>query len=98
MDSPVRVQSSQRKSKVAVRKTLQEDAPIRPQITPNLLENFSECLLPPVKALLQSQKELCTVSTEELKEEQDSFNEVTFLCFEDETAVASKIPSKPHHG
>uniref|UniRef100_A0A6J0UGT6 A-kinase anchor protein 11 isoform X1 n=1 Tax=Pogona vitticeps TaxID=103695 RepID=A0A6J0UGT6_9SAUR len=90
MDSPVRVQSSQRKSKVAVRKTLQEDAPIRPQITPNLLENFSECLLPPVKALLQSQKELCTVSTEELKEEQDSFNEVTFLCFEDETAVASK--------
>ncbi|XP_062982038.1 A-kinase anchor protein 11 isoform X2 [Elgaria multicarinata webbii] len=53
-------------------------------------KSFSECALPPMKALLQSQKELCTVSTEELKEEQDNFNEVTFLCFADETTVAPK--------
>ncbi|KAJ6661671.1 hypothetical protein lerEdw1_013193 [Lerista edwardsae] len=36
--------------------------------------NFSECALPPIKTLLQSQKELCTVSAEDLKEE-DNFNE-----------------------
>ncbi|KAJ7324541.1 hypothetical protein JRQ81_017561 [Phrynocephalus forsythii] len=72
MDGPIRIQSSQRKSKVAVRK------------------NFSECALPPMKSLLQSEKELCTLSTEELKEEQDNFNEVTFLCFEDDTAAVSK--------
>ncbi|XP_042313543.1 A-kinase anchor protein 11 isoform X2 [Sceloporus undulatus] len=53
-------------------------------------KSFSECALPPIKTLLQSQKELCTVSTEELKEEQDNFNEVTFLCFADQTAVIPK--------
>ncbi|KAH0624438.1 hypothetical protein JD844_031867 [Phrynosoma platyrhinos] len=53
-------------------------------------KSFSECALPPIKTLLQSQKELCTVSTEELKEEQDNFNEVTFLSFADQTAVIPK--------
>ncbi|XP_053162438.1 A-kinase anchor protein 11 isoform X2 [Hemicordylus capensis] len=72
MDGPSRVRSSQRKTRISMKKS------------------FSECALPPMKVFLQSQKELCTVSTEELKEEQDNFNEVTFLCFADETAVAPK--------
>ncbi|XP_053253239.1 A-kinase anchor protein 11 isoform X4 [Podarcis raffonei] len=53
-------------------------------------KSFGECSMPPMKALLQSEKELCTVSAEELKAEKDNFNEVTFLCFADETAVAPK--------
>ncbi|XP_061485320.1 A-kinase anchor protein 11-like [Rhineura floridana] len=52
--------------------------------------SFGEFSLPPMKALLQSEKELCTVSTEDLKEEQDNYNEVTFLCFADDTAIAPK--------
>ncbi|XP_066475879.1 A-kinase anchor protein 11 isoform X2 [Tiliqua scincoides] len=53
-------------------------------------KSFSECALPPIKILLQSQKELCTVSTEELKEDEDNFNEVTFLGFAGETTTAPK--------
>nr|XP_056717850.1 A-kinase anchor protein 11 [Euleptes europaea] len=51
--------------------------------------SFRDCTLPPMKEWLQSQKELCAVSMEEL-EEDSCFNEVTFLCFADETAVAPK--------
>ncbi|XP_007425894.1 A-kinase anchor protein 11 isoform X1 [Python bivittatus] len=53
-------------------------------------KNFSESSLSPMMALLQSQKQLCTISTEELTEEQENFNEVTFLCFANDTAIASK--------
>ncbi|XP_077200184.1 A-kinase anchor protein 11 isoform X2 [Paroedura picta] len=52
-------------------------------------KSFSDCALPPMKVWLQSQKELCTVSTEEL-EGKGHFHEVTFLCFADETAMAPK--------
>ncbi|XP_060089559.1 A-kinase anchor protein 11 [Heteronotia binoei] len=52
-------------------------------------KSFSDCALPPMKVWLQSQKELCSISTEEL-EEKGQFNEVMFLCFADETAVAPK--------
>ncbi|XP_063160635.1 A-kinase anchor protein 11 [Candoia aspera] len=53
-------------------------------------KNFSESSLSPMMALLQSQKQLCTISTEELTEEQENFNEVTFLCFANDTAIAPK--------
>ncbi|XP_048349075.1 A-kinase anchor protein 11 isoform X2 [Sphaerodactylus townsendi] len=52
-------------------------------------KSFSDCALPPMKVWLQSQKELCVVCTEEL-EERGYFNEVTFLCFADETAMVPK--------
>ncbi|XP_044304139.1 A-kinase anchor protein 11 isoform X3 [Varanus komodoensis] len=53
-------------------------------------KNFTDCALPPMKALLQSQKELCSVSAEEPKEENGNFHEVTFLCLADETTLAAK--------
>lgn len=53
-------------------------------------KSFSECALPPLKTLLQSQKELCIVSAEELKEDADNFSEVTFLGLAGETTTAPK--------
>nr|XP_060625228.1 A-kinase anchor protein 11 isoform X2 [Anolis sagrei ordinatus] len=71
------------------------DGPIRVQSCQRkarvpVKKGFSEHALSPMRALLQSQKKLCIVSAEELKEEQDNFNEVTFLCIADQTSVAPK--------
>ncbi|XP_054830193.1 A-kinase anchor protein 11 isoform X2 [Eublepharis macularius] len=69
MDGVIAVQSNQKKSRIAMKKS------------------FSDCALLPMKVWLQSQKELCTVSAEELGE-QDRLSEITFLCFADATAMA----------
>ncbi|XP_015277884.1 PREDICTED: A-kinase anchor protein 11 [Gekko japonicus] len=71
MEGVTRIQSHQRESRTAMKKS------------------FSNCALPPMKVWLQSRKELCTVSAGE-PEEEGRFNEVTFLCFADETAMAPK--------
>ncbi|XP_026561126.1 A-kinase anchor protein 11 isoform X2 [Pseudonaja textilis] len=51
---------------------------------------FGESSLSPTTPWLQSQKPLCPISTEELSKEDERFNEVTFLCFANETAISPK--------
>ncbi|KAM3837243.1 A-kinase anchor protein 11 isoform 2-T4 [Vipera latastei] len=53
-------------------------------------KNLGEPSLSPTMPFLQSQKPLCTVSAEELAKDDKNFNEVTFLCFANDSAVAPK--------
>ncbi|XP_070607489.1 A-kinase anchor protein 11 isoform X2 [Erythrolamprus reginae] len=53
-------------------------------------KTFSDSSLSPMTPLLQSQKPLCTISTQELPQKDGRFNEVTFLCFANDTAVPPK--------
>ncbi|XP_070799428.1 A-kinase anchor protein 11 isoform X1 [Pituophis catenifer annectens] len=53
-------------------------------------KTFNESSLSPMTPLLQSQKPLCIISTQDLCKKDERFNEVTFLCFANDTAIPTK--------
>ncbi|XP_058040700.1 A-kinase anchor protein 11 isoform X2 [Ahaetulla prasina] len=53
-------------------------------------KTFNESSLSPMMPLLQSQKPLCTISTQDLSKKDEHFKEVTFLCFANDTAIPPK--------
>ncbi|XP_039222633.1 A-kinase anchor protein 11 isoform X3 [Crotalus tigris] len=53
-------------------------------------QNLGEPSLSPMTPFLQSQKPLCAVSAEDSPKEDENVNEVTFLCFANDSAVAAK--------